>query len=379
MTVETVSDVLRQAGKLSRDGENIVGPLKGYHHETYAFPLPSENELSTRFGRGKLRVPRDGLLWFDRRCFRSEDLLLTALHGRIERIPEIVEVGKDKAGKSIFLQGFIEGTMLDGGEVPSRPLSGRYVLQLGRFFRELVSIEPKELEEPQLGRICAPEDRPQDGDTATFLDRLIMFTESQVYQKHGKPYHGLFKALGIDAGACEWLRERTGALRQRPFSLIHGDLHRKNLIVDGAGDLWVIDWELAMIGDPLYDLATHLHLMRYPRRERRRVTDVWQQSVERARAGSSFGWQDDLPLLLAYKRVQSVYTDVIRTALSLEEGREPSGDLGREQLFEAARRIRLVIAAAREPFGLSGPPSMESVMSAYCEWLAVDELTSSTP
>ncbi|CAM5643364.1 hypothetical protein SGRIM128S_09667 [Streptomyces griseomycini] len=36
-------------------------------------------------------------------------------------------------------------------------------------------------------------------------------------------------------------------------------------IVDPQGGLWVIDWELAMIGDPLYDLATHLHLMRLRR------------------------------------------------------------------------------------------------------------------
>src|SRR5215218_2908973 len=80
MTSET-SPVRRRAVELSSDVTGIIGPLSGYHHEAYAFPLPPDAPLRTRygFGWGKLRVPRSGLFWFDRRCFRSEDLLLRAL------------------------------------------------------------------------------------------------------------------------------------------------------------------------------------------------------------------------------------------------------------------------------------------------------------
>ncbi|MFJ1577883.1 phosphotransferase family protein [Streptomyces sp. NPDC088182] len=391
------SEVRLRAGELSRDSRRVIGPLNGYHHETYAFPLPEESELSARFERAKLRAPRPGLLWFDRRCFASEDLLLTALQGRITRIPEIIEVGG-----GVHLQGFIEGVTLDGGarSLPGRCLPGRYPGgrglsrrhhgQLERFFHELVSIDPKALEEREVKRVCAPADRTDDGDSAAFLDRLIGFTEEQVYRRHGAPYQRLFEELGVGAEALVRLRERAVELRRRPFSLLHCDLHRKNLIVDRRGDLWIIDWELAMIGDPLYDLATHLHLMRYPRREAAGVAHRWQRAVERAREGSSYGWEDDLPLLLAYKRVQSVYTDVIRTALLL--GERPGRARG--ALPRAAWRIRRVLAAAardtsgadQEPngaagvtgvtgvggaagvAGAAGVPSYRQVVAAYRNW-----------
>ncbi|MGW2514008.1 phosphotransferase [Streptomyces scopuliridis] len=413
------SEVRLRAGELSRDGRGVIGPLNGYHHETYAFPLPEDSELSARFARAKLRAPRPGLLWFDRRCFASEDLLLTALQGRITRIPEIIEVGG-----GVHLQGFIEGGTLDGGGagyLPGRGLSRRHVDQLEQFFHELVSIDPKELEEREVKRICAPADRTDDGDSAAFLDRLIGFTEDQVYRRHGEPYQRLFEELGVGAGALVRLRKRAVGLRRRPFSLLHCDLHRKNLIVDRRGDLWIIDWELAMIGDPLYDLATHLHLMRYPRREEARVARRWQRAVERARAGSSYGWEDDLPLLLTYKRVQSVYTDVIRTALLLgeergrgrsrpesepeskpgsEPGSEPGPGLNLRLLPRAAWRIQRVLAvAAQEPsgadgadrelsraagaVGAAGVPSYRQVVAAYRNWFRTarppEPLTPSAP
>ncbi|MEV7868852.1 phosphotransferase [Streptomyces sp. NPDC088124] len=378
----TGSDIRRQAGELSRDGQGVTGPLNGYHHETYAFPLPATNALSARFERAKLRAPRPGLLWFDRRCFASEDLLLTALQGRVVRIPEIIRVDD-----GVYLQGFIEGRTLDARQVPGHQVSGRglsrrHAGQLREFFRQLVSIDPKELAEHRVTRICAPDDRTAEGDSAAFLDRLIRFTEEQVHLGHGEPYRTLFAELGVGADALGRLRKRTVELRSRPFALLHCDLHRKNLIVDRGGDLWVIDWELAMIGDPLYDLATHLHLMGYPRQEEARVKELWVAAVEEARAGSSYGWEEDLPLLLAYKRVQSVFTDIIRTALLLG----PDAESNWRVLPRVAWRIQRVLAAAeRELYGADAAPTVRQVMTAYRNWFRTtrepdeDAATTSAP
>ena len=40
-----------------------------------------------------------------------------------------------------------------------------------------------------------------------------------------------------------------------PFDLVHGDAGRANYIVDHAGDVWIIDWELAHGGSRLEDYA----------------------------------------------------------------------------------------------------------------------------
>jgi thiamine kinase-like enzyme len=49
------------------------------------------------------------------------------------------------------------------------------------------------------------------------------------------------------------LRRARGAWRE--LALIHGDLKHDNLLRDGAGHYALIDWEMARIGDPAWDLA----------------------------------------------------------------------------------------------------------------------------
>lgn len=147
MTVDAVSEVRRTAAEragLDYGDRAIEGPLQGYHHETYVIPLPPGGDPGVRPRRGKVREPRPGLFWYDRRCFRSEELLLRALQGRVRRIPEIIEAGAAR------LQVFIEGSTLGQGVLPSGPLSDRHRDQLGQLFGELAAVKTDEID---IGRI----------------------------------------------------------------------------------------------------------------------------------------------------------------------------------------------------------------------------------
>jgi 5-methylthioribose kinase len=58
------------------------------------------------------------------------------------------------------------------------------------------------------------------------------------------------------------LERVTGRLLAAHECLVHGDFSPKNVLV-GADGLWVIDWEIAHVGDPIFDVAflcTHLLL-----------------------------------------------------------------------------------------------------------------------
>lgn len=79
----------------------------------------------------------------------------------------------------------------------------------------------------------------------------------------GKELEELLDALRVPPARLDAFEQRHRELTDRPRKLLHGDLHSKNFVVDRSGHLWTIDWELALVGDPLYDLATHLHLMGY--------------------------------------------------------------------------------------------------------------------
>ncbi|MFD4786030.1 phosphotransferase family protein [Streptomyces sp. NPDC058459] len=351
MSPETVSNARLNAAGVSGDDKVVEGPLQGYHHETYVFPLAGE---AARLypGRWKCREPRDGLLWFDRRCFASEERLLTALGDRVPRVPGLLEVGETR------LMRFIEGTTLGARHPSGTEVPEALCRQLTELFGKLAAIGPDDV---TAERRCAAEDRPADGDSDGFLERLVHFTEHQVYRRNLDRFEPLFAGLGLTDTSFKHLRAQVRGLTGRPFCLLHADLHRENFIVDPVDRLWTIDWELAMVGDPLYELATHLHLMRYPAPQAREIAARWHTSVRAVRPGAVRGWADDLPPLLAYKRAQSVFTDVIRSALALEGPAAPAAGA-------LAVKLREVLARGARPLGMTEVPDTERVTAALTRW-----------
>jgi hypothetical protein len=348
MTPHLVSGTRQRAEEVSHDASVVKGPLKGYHHETYVLALPDGTQTV------KFREPRAEILWYDRRCFTSEEELLRALKGHITRIPDVHDV----AGMS--MQGFIVGRTLAARSWSGRSVSDAIRDQILDLVREMVRITPDML---NVKRRCTEWDRPEDGDTDGFLERLIVFIEDQVYKKNPR-FAGLFHDLGVDGDSFTRLRKNVSGLTQRPFCLLHADLHRQNFVVDPRGQLWTIDWELAMLGDPLYDLATHLYLMRYPEEQERRMAQEWRRVVERIRPDSAVGWERDLPVLLDFKRAQSVFTDVIRVSLSLCDGT----GFNWAGLPWAARKLQKVLASAAEPLELDEVRSHKQIMAALVRW-----------
>ncbi|MFE6173033.1 phosphotransferase [Streptomyces sp. NPDC056464] len=363
MSAEGVSPTRERAVHLSGgDAGAVEGPLKGYHHETYVIPLPEaagedEDDEDGEPVRAKCRAPRGGLLWFDRRCFVSEEQLLEALQGRIAGIPELIEVGE------IRLQRFIEGRTLGSRYAAGRMVPERVLDQILDLFRQLIRISPESL---AAERRCVQEDRAEDGDCEGFLEGLVRFAEERVYRDNLADFEGLFGALGVDEDSFRALRKHVvvPGLAERPFCLLHADLHRENFVLDPAARLWTIDWELAMLGDPLYDLATHLYLMRYPAEQEVRLTERWCALAEQIRPGSTEGWQDDLPRLLDFKRAQSVFTDVVRATQILDNGRA----FNWRRWPAEARKVQRVLARAAVPLGLDDVPNLRTVAASLLEW-----------
>ncbi|MFD8304192.1 phosphotransferase family protein [Streptomyces sp. NPDC059690] len=356
MTSASLPDSPSRIAELSVDGTVVRDTFTGYHHVTRV--LRYEDRIWV-----KCREPRAQILWFDRRCFTSEEeLLLNLRELGIERVPDVVTIDRT------HFQGFIEGRTLGVRQWwQNRRVPEVFTDQLLEIFRQLVQIRPEML---TAQRRCTTEDRSDDYDTEGFLERLIVFMERQVYTPNLPLFHELFGALGIGEESFTRLRKSVYGLKRRPFSLLHADLHRENLIVDPQGRIWVIDWELAMVGDPLYDLATHLYLMKFPELQERRMAQEWSRVVERARRGSSHGWEDDLPRILAFKKGQSVFTDVIRVSLQLDR----RGDLDWAGLPFAAARLHSILLAAAGPIGLEAVPNRSQIAKALVRWHRTAEL-----
>jgi hypothetical protein len=378
-TATAPQGVAHHAGAVGAD--RVEGPLKGYHHRTFAVRLDRSSPLAGDFRWLKLREPRQDALWYDMRWFPSEEELLRLLHTRQgqgarygrtpPRIPQVVEQAVD--GQRLAFLAFIEGVTLDRvrGTRPGR-VPGRYLDQIEELFHALAGVDAEALAAhtgPRPMAACARHDPaayPEHGGATGFLGALTHFTMAHAYRDRQKEMAELLDLLGVPGAALDAFARRRPPLTDRPRTLLHGDLHRRNLVVDRAGDLWTIDWELALLGDPLYDLATHLHLMDYPADQEQEMVRRWQRAVGPRR---SAGTAQDLPHYRAYKRVQSLCTDVLRATARLARTQEPPGSAaGRVRLRGAATVVQRVLAAAREPLRLPETPPTEQVEAVFADW-----------
>jgi hypothetical protein len=345
-----------------KDVSGVIGPLKGCYHYAYAVPLDPGSWLGRKFKWLKLREQRFDVDRFDARCFSSEDALLIVLADHIPRVPTVLTIAD-----GVSVHNFIEGETLAQAVPTGAPLPERHLVQIEALFRSLAAFDVARLD--GLKRVCVSGSRDRDSDdSGAFLQSLVDFTHTEVCQAHLPQFGELFEDLGISDDALPAFGKEAPPLTTRPYALLHGDLHRENFIVDPRGRLWTIDWELARIGDPVYELATHLHLMRYSDRQMWEVLHRWRRAVEEVRPGATRGVEQDLPVYLGYKRLQSVYTDVIRSATTLRD----DADRSRAKTEHVATTVARSLARAHGVLGMrrNAVPSVKTVASMLNAWVS---------
>ena len=55
-----------------------------------------------------------------------------------------------------------------------------------------------------------------------------------------------------------WLEDHTLQVPVSSYRVCHGDLNKKNWLKTKQGQLYLVDWDQAMLADPVYDLTTVL-------------------------------------------------------------------------------------------------------------------------
>ncbi|MEU6348717.1 aminoglycoside phosphotransferase family protein [Streptomyces sp. NPDC047072] len=103
---------------------------------------------------------------------------------------------------------------------------------------------------------------------------------------------------------------------RRP-ALLHGSLNPWNLVRrDDELALTIIDWDMALVGDPLYDLARHMYLTPTQPEMRRRMLARWVRGMGDEACTNVY---EELELYRRLELVRSAYVDLHR--LMAETGR----------------------------------------------------------
>ena len=156
-----------------------------------------------------------------------------------------------------------------------------------------------------------PADWPADGDSAGFAAHLFNITRT-VHRTFAGEFTALWRALGIPDDPFRALELHS--LNPRPFRLVHSDVHRQNILIKDDGTCVFVDWELALAGDPVYEIAVHLHKMAYQPDEADAIRNAWAAACDADRWP---GWATDLDRYLAHERVKSAIVDSVRYAKAI--------------------------------------------------------------
>jgi aminoglycoside phosphotransferase (APT) family kinase protein len=288
---------------------SLADPL-GLYQTALAAPWQAmgyynRNVRTTDRGRPVLvRIPIPGADEMDLRLLPEPDVL-RAIAPYIDAAPRLLHCSSEPLFQA---QEYVEGDVVNAVWPRGDRLPARIVPAVVDLLRRLRRV-PREA-------LPAIPGWPADGDTAAFGRALSNLTEG-VYQRFRRRYWWALREFQVPADPLRTVRERWLSLSRRPFCLVHCDIHRKNMIL--AGDRVVfLDWELALWGDPLYDLAVHVNKMGYLPDERERLVDEWSRATP---AAAVCGWVEDLATYLVHEQVKDALVGCIRYMRLFEEGR----------------------------------------------------------
>lgn len=92
----------------------------------------------------------------------------------------------------------------------------------------------------------------------------------KVFSSYYNKMREIYDKLGISQNIFKILYNKSNLINNsRSLSIIHGDRHKKNAILNSDGEVVFIDWELGCVGDVAYDIAFHLHQMTYAKEDER--------------------------------------------------------------------------------------------------------------
>jgi hypothetical protein len=234
-----VAGVLREYGLLGPDEPAEITELSGGVSSTVFMARAGGRCMVVKQALGQLRVAQEWLVSPERSSTEADcAFLLTQLvPGSVPR-PLHADPGR---------HAFVMECAPDGAE------TWKVHLMTGRCDPAVARQAGRVLGRIHGGTAGDPAVRARFGDRTLFGDLRI------------EPYLVAASRLHPDVGLLEIAHD----LRSRGECLVHGDFSPKNLLVGPAGDVLLVDHEVAHYGDPAFDLAfvlSHLWLkaVRFP-------------------------------------------------------------------------------------------------------------------
>ncbi|MFX0581059.1 phosphotransferase family protein [Nocardia nepalensis] len=249
-----------------------------------------------------VRIPIPGADMMDQRQW-PEPAILTAIAPFVTAAPRLY---RESTQPLYQIHEFIEGQPLDRLAPRGQAVPVHVPTDVARLFSQLRAI-PRSALPPTPGGL--------DDDPQRFARQLWDATR-RAYLECRESFDRLYRQLRVPDDPFAPLDGAWKGLEPRSFRLIHCDLHRKNMIIRGHETVF-LDWELALYGDPVCDVAIHLHKMSYLPDEQQRFITAWIAAEPEAAEGD---WENDLRIYLVHEQIKSAVLDAVRYAKVIADG-----------------------------------------------------------
>lgn len=232
MDASAVERFLREYGK--RDISGVQPIEQGELSRAYYFQSNSEDYV-IRFKKERDGFERERLLY---KMFPSQDMPM----------PRIADIG---SWEDIY---YCISLRAPGKTLVSMPLEQIQAV-LPDLLDKFVRIARLDLQHTDGYGSLNASGQGTCGSWAEFLQ--LFFDESQIGFWHG--WRHLFEGGMLERDVFDgWydLMMELAAFVPKERHLVHGDFHLGNMISDGRRVTGIVDWEMAMYGDFLFDVAT---------------------------------------------------------------------------------------------------------------------------
>lgn len=279
-------------------GENLERRCSGFYNDNYTALTP-EGELVI------FRVPRVIEFDLEPRQFLEGDLLRW-LVGRVSGIPVVSYIDPKHRFQ---IHRFVDGQTMQQRYPTRVRLPEAFIPRIAQFISEVFAAG----EPPPDVRL--PTSSFHSANAGVFFGRLIEW-ENRIWARRNSRHAAFFEWIGVTSSpfriAGQMMEKIDGT---RALRLCHGDNQKFNLMVSHAGELCLLDWELALWADPVWELATHTHRMHYlPEDEHDLLEDLLDMGAVHHRD------LEDLEAYFTLESIKSIVNDGIRYVDASVEG-----------------------------------------------------------
>lgn len=275
--------------------------LSGFAHDNYKLKVDGKTYL--------FRFPMPGSAIMDPHAFKEKDVLKLLDEINVSA-PKFIYSDPEGA---FLVESFIEGVLVDVRYPPGSPLPEAMIDEMVSV---LASMSALRINPEQVKTYIDPA-WPLDGVTEKFTRQLVLCSE-KVFEQNYATHSEYYKILKLDNDPYAYFRERAKTLAKRPWQLVHGDISRGNAILDKNKKIQLIDWQLALYGDPLYDIAKHIHMWRYLEAEKTLLIKKLKAVLPKPLL---VNFDEDLEFYLSLEALKSVITDTVRFPIAFKQER----------------------------------------------------------